>query len=503
MNMQSRFKSSSGRTPEISRREKIVAGFAVAALLFSAAAYSSVPWQAQLVTLALSAASFAFLFLPVGDDCRYSKTARESWSALKRFPLFWFGLALFALMLVQGLNPAFGVMERAFYWKLYSQDFVRWLPSGVDAPYVSESARQGGMNAFRQMVVFGAPWLLLCALRCGVSRRRSWVAMSWVVAVFGVLLVLWGVGMRLSGRTELTPAFGSRNTSFFATFLYQNQAGAWISLVFAVTVSLFVWHWQQARDAGAKGGPHLVVAVIAALLVSAAPFTMSFGGMISLAVLGFVITPLALLSLILRSGAWRGVLLGGAAAGGMLALLAAVFAVTSDYSSVEAKLRHKFETAKSKSLDDRAPLRRATWELICSENGRFAPTGYGAGSYRWVSPAFLVRQPEFRTAAGKLKAQAVYAHCDWLQMLAEWGIAGVALVGGSILWSAWFFLKNIRRRTPALPILLGAIVLFMLHAGMDYLCYSMPLAGMTAFVFVGAERLGLLREVRVAGRKAR
>jgi hypothetical protein len=476
--------------PPVSRREKIIAVWAVACLVFSTCAFSSVPMWAQWGSLILAASAFAFLFLPVGYDNWLSKTPRQSWEALRKFPPFWLGLVLFILMAVQGFNPAWGVVQRTFYWKIFAMDYVTWLPSGVAGPFDSDET-PGGMNAFRQMIIFGGPWLLLCALWVGVERRRTWIAMGWILMLVTLVLVGWGSEMRISHAAELNADYNIGNSSFFGPFLYQNQAGAWVSLILAVSVAVSLWHWENAVARAARSGPHVVCVALIVLLALGIVCTLSFGGMLTSAGVLLGLTPIALLWTLTRSEVSRGVIYGGVVVTLLVVVMGGIFLGTADLSKIEDKLRAKFQLMQKNTLDDRAPLRRATWAMITNNDNERVWAGYGAGSYRWVSPAFFRAQKEFRSEAGKLLARANYAHCDWLQMIAEWGILGGTLVVLALLWGAQYFLKNFRRWLPTGLVLVGAVILFMVHAGMDFLCYSMPLLGLVAFVVTCTARLGL------------
>jgi hypothetical protein len=463
-------------------------------LVVSVAAYSSVPSWAQECSVALSGLAFAFLFLPVGFDDGSSISAGKSLRALLRFPLFWLGLGLLLLMLVQGLNPSLGVVQRTFYWGIYPMETppVPWLPSGVNAPFDSD-VRPWGMNAFREMLIFGGPWLLLCALWVGVERRRTLVTIAWVLLIVALVLVAWGSEMRIEGKQVLTGRYTMRNSSFFGTFLYQNQAGAWLSLMVGVALALGVWHWNNAAERFAQSGPHLLCAAIAVCLVLGAVCTLSFGGMLTISVLLLLVLPVAVLWGWVRNGVSRGVVFGGAVASVLLLTLVGVFYASMDLKAVEGKLLHKFKLVSANSLDDRAPLRRVTWAMIEHDDYERVWTGYGAGSYRWVGRGFFQADKSFSWSNGQLRSWANYAHCDWLQMLMEWGVAGMALVVSAFGWMAWFLLRNAHRWTPVSLVLVCAVLLFMGHATMDFLNYSMPILGLVAFATVGASRWGFAR----------
>ena len=64
---------------------------------------------------------------------------------------------------------------------------------------------------------------------------------------------------------------------------------------------------------------------------------------------------------------------------------------------------------------DRVPIWRDSWKMI-STNPWF---GQGVGSFQWTFPAYETWEPD---------RPALYAHNDYLQMMAECGIAGLGLV---------------------------------------------------------------------------
>jgi hypothetical protein len=445
----------------------------------------------QLTALGISAAAFLFLFVPMFDKKR-SRTPLESAFALVNFPLFWLGLALFALMLAQGLNPAWTTVIQTSSFRitpLAQEQFIPWLPTGVDAP-LSLNQPPNGMNAFRQMVIFGSPWLLLCALWAGVRRRKAFAGIAWAVVTGGLLLVSWGVLMRLNGTHDLLGKYTMANTSFFATFLYQNHAGAWIALLFGLAVALALWHWSRATTLMASGGPHLLGASLALCFALASVCTLSFGSMLTIGVVLFIVVPVAILWHLLRKGVSQNALVGGALASALLALLALAFYATTDLQVVESKLTQKFNLVEKQKIDDRVLFREATWKML--EDKNYNPvTGWGAGSYRWVSPPFYQKIPDFQPHGRSPGIRSNFALCDWLQMAAEWGAGGLAIVAAAFLWMAGWLLMRIRRWTPATLVLTSTLLLFIGHAWMDFLNYSIPLLSLVALVAVATAKFSL------------
>ena len=161
---------------------------------------------------------------------------------------------------------------------------------------------------------------------------------------------------------------------------------------------------------------------------------------------------------------------------------ATLILVIADLNPMIGRFKMKVATYQQVGTDDRAPLRRATWALISDgiPSGR-AWVGYGAGSYRWISPPYQAQQKEMQRD-GKLFYRAIYAHNDWLQMLAEWGIVGLLAVFAALLWLGRHLIRAFHAGHPeTVPLALG-LLLMMAHAWVDLLFWFTPLMFTAAFV---------------------
>jgi tetratricopeptide (TPR) repeat protein len=90
--------------------------------------------------------------------------------------------------------------------------------------------------------------------------------------------------------------------------------------------------------------------------------------------------------------------------------------------------------------------------------------GFGGGSFRWVYPAYKTHW---------MQEWARYAHNEYLQALAEYGVVGLALLilcwGWAVLVFLWHFFKVERDRDAALVAgLLGALAASLVHAVFDF-----------------------------------
>jgi O-antigen ligase len=421
-----------------------------------------------------------------------SRPAAELRGELFRSVPFWAGVALFAYMALQDLNAWGVVVDREAFWAkqgmpgievgkfdVRPQPYLRWLPSGLKAPFSAADTSQPPMNAWRQMMVVGAPWLLFCALSVGLRRRRAYVLLGWVTVLAACAVGVFGFLNQHSSGTILGYPV-PYNTRCFGTFISRNHAGVYLYLHASLALGLTFWHIRRAGDNALKGGPHLVSAFLVFALALLAALTGSTAAVLAVLAVILLATPLAYWFGFpgSRGSRRRIILVTGAA---MLLSAAAVLAL-ADLKPLVERFKAKTETIRQTGADDRAPLRRATWALI--EDGGWqgrAWVGFGAGSYRWISPPYQALQPELRKN-GKLFYRAIHAHNDWLEMLAEWGVLGLLAVGGALAWLGRRLVRAFHAGHPeTVPLALGLLAL-MLHAWVDLLFWFTPLMFTAAFV---------------------
>jgi O-antigen ligase len=91
--------------------------------------------------------------------------------------------------------------------------------------------------------------------------------------------------------------------------------------------------------------------------------------------------------------------------------------------------------------------------------------GVGAGGFRYLFPEYLKYYPEIYKG-GNLYWE--HAHCDWLEIPVELGLAGDLLV---LCGAGWWIAVFVRRRALwsalAVPLILGCLQT-VVHAGFDF-----------------------------------
>ena len=431
-----------------------------------------------------------------------SYPAADARRELFRSVPFWAGVALFAYFAVQDLNAWGVVVDREAFWAKQGlpgievgkfdvrlQPYLRWLPSGLSAPFSSDETSQQPMNAWRMMMILGAPWLLFCALRAGLRRRRSYVILAWVSVLMSGVIGVFGFLSQYSYGTILGYPVPF-NTVCFGPFLCRNHAGVYLYLHVALALALTFWHIRRASGEATRGGPHLVGAFLAFALSLLVALTGSTAGVAVALALMLISVPLAYFFGFPGSRGSRRQII--AITGASMAVAAAAILATADLNPILDRFKQKAAAYQQAGTDDRAPLRRATLSLI-ADGARTERVwvGFGAGSYRWIAPPYQAQQKELQRD-GRLFYRATHAHNDWLEMLAEWGVLGLLPVLAGLLWLGRGIVRAFHAGHPETVPLALVLLLLAAHAAIDLLFWFTPL--MFAAAFIAAAMLCLTEQ---------
>src|SRR6185437_13077101 len=79
---------------------------------------------------------------------------------LIRFPIFWCGALILAVVICQGLNPWWVFQSNADRWWLLRVADVPWLPAGIRAPFTK-------FDGWRQAIIYADGWMLGCSIWIG------------------------------------------------------------------------------------------------------------------------------------------------------------------------------------------------------------------------------------------------------------------------------------------------------------------------------------------------
>lgn len=448
------------RSPQVALHplEKGTLALVVLHLCFLPWALGTVHLWSQLTSLGLALLGFVVAALP------RTYTAAESepparirpLRRLGRFPLFWLGLFVLGYIAVQALNPAWRYRSNAAYWWIEAIDHVRWLPSGMDVPFPIA-------GPWRALIIHASLWLTLCTVWMGLLRRRSFRLLFTFLAVNGGLLAVLGLVQQLTHAKAVFWTIAVRSTSFVASFIYRNHAGAYLNLVLAVAVGLAWWHHDRARRRLERSSPSVVFLFIAAVLAIAALSTVSRG------------TALSLLLFLGVAGArfvWTRFHQPAAprpwAALAALLLLFSGFLAVGLYAIRAQQVWARFEGLlidPVASAWDRTQAHTAAAEMLAER----PVLGWGAGCFRFGFPQYLYRHPDIYYAGIGRRKLWEHAHNDLIEFPLEYGVIGSAALAGSVAWLVWASLRRRGWRNPIAALVLLGAGLTVVHAWADFL----------------------------------
>ena len=424
-------------------------------LCFLPWAFGGVDAWSQLVSGGLALAAMIVALLP----CRPASPAAGrragfrmgTWQRLRRFPIFWAGLALLGYMLAQAMNPAFEYKTDGTAWWLVRLDHVAWLPAGMKAPF-------GETNSWRSMLLWGTCWLTTCALWARLPHRRTILRLLTALSVNGFVFAAFGIAQRAGGAVKI---YGVRSVGFpyfLAAIIYKNHAAAFFSLLTSVTIGLAVHAFWRSRRAGPRSNPGVVLLFFAFILMLAVGLSFSVSG-IALFGAGFLVVVAAAIRQYLKAfPASQGNRLPVILTAGVLLLLAAGLGAASGYRDFRYKARVMIEGNASHSLKTRWLAARRGWEMFTD---RWA-FGWGAGCFEYGFTKYQHKEPEL-THWHQFQLRWEHVHDDWLELLIELGVVGsIPVVLMAVCWFREIIRLRLWRKPPLLPLLggLGALVLY-------------------------------------------
>jgi O-antigen ligase len=355
----------------------------------------------------------------------------------------WPIVALNGLVALSCLTPGFRVVT--------FRSEVLFMPLHVDW-YVPSTAKAG--VSLRALWLFDGLYFSCLNLALAV-RRRHIIRVIFATAVGNALVLsVFGIVQKLAGSTGIF--FGlvrSPQDYFFSSFVYDNHWGAFVILMMGPCIGLALRYIEGEQGKGFFRGPASMGLVAACLLATSVPLSGSRAGTLLIALMLVI----ALFRGIPRiSGALRhsGVSTTSALAGIAIvgAIAVAGFWMTAG-DAIEARAIKTREQAAAmwaeRGLGSRGILYRDTLRMA-----RDRPLfGWGMGSYPTVFSLYNSIKPNLD------KLPQVYhdAHSDWLQSLAELGVAGTSLLGAAVALPS---LSLRRRRISPLPsfLLCGCVI---------------------------------------------
>ena len=455
----------------LSLREWLVCIFATLTLVFTAWSLGGYKTWALHLLFAGGLGTFLASVLPMprswnGYDQQHGNL--KNFKRLLAQPFFWASMCFLVYILTQYLNPSIVQVlgEKSWWVEPMSPPLGANLPSSVKADYEE-------MNALRTLVIQASAISLACGILVGIQRRKSALIILWFFVISGVTMAFVAILQKLSGADKILWVVNVQNVNPWGTFAYRNQGAAFLILVFLITGLLYFLYEKRASIKLKLGGPHLFLLLCTFLLTGSIWLSLSRGGIILSLLMLSVFILLALINVDWSSVKHnlRKLFLLSTVCG----ILAWFFVLNlSDWQEIE-KRWNNLEKITLKIEDyDRYLCSKATFDMAQDQ----LMYGWGAGSFRYIFPIYqteyegLLYFYDHRNMPYGRKIYN-YAHNDWIQFLAEYGIIGTILMG-CLFFS---FMANLRvifkvSRTSACFMMFG-IMIVVIHNFVDFI-FSSP-----------------------------
>lgn len=351
--------------------------------------------------------------------------------------------------------------------------WLRWLPTTAD----------------RARTLAGAlPWLAALAqgaALAGLPLSARATRLVWGgVALNAFLLAAIGAGFHFLGADRMLGAFDVPDTTyFFATFYYKNHWAAYGALggIAGATLAAAAWPAALAGQPAARGRV-VFFGGTALLTLCTLPLPGSRAGLLLAAaiVAGFAAWMAGQLprGAVSRRRRWGAVLLVALALG--IAGFVGRFYLERGRADLARTQQQLARHAAGGMLDLRVELTRDTWRMAQARPW----FGWGVGCYEIVFPVF--QGGYLRDAGGRPTARFEFAHNDWLQVLAETGGWGAALLLGAAGAAS---VRSWRATGPAGRLALAGAALLPLYAWIDFPFHNPAVLLLWTVLVVTAGRL--------------
>ncbi len=296
---------------------------------------------------------------------------------------------------------------------IYDSDFYVFVPLRNFASHLTGSVDYAISAAW---MLRGA--LLLCAILfvVDVSQSSRWLLRLWyTIGLAGGTIAFVGLLQKATGAQmifwQTAPVWGAK--TFFATYYYHGNAGAYLNLVWPLTAGLAVRAFTKPSHPGMRA---LWVSVLILTLAAVLANTSRMAQLIALLLLIALCVQLGPALLRKVSHGEKNIALAG-----VIAILLTLFAL-GQATHLEQPLNRWQSVTKRISSDARWQASRVAIGAL-RDVGFF---GFGPGTFRVVFPSYnnVANKP----APGTWR----FLHEDYLQTVLEWGWVG------SSLWALLF-----------------------------------------------------------------
>lgn len=376
-------------------------------------------------------------WLLVFPQAKTTETLAESrcrvWRSLARDPLMYASVALTLLLLI----PLFNVAAAPFFDEVKKQ----WLnpkPPVTWLPYCADPASHSVL-----LLWFPPALVAVLAAKHGLLKKGKRLLLEGI-CWNGAALAVLGFWQLLSGTKELlwlTPM----DSYFFSTFGYPNFAGAFFTLIAALSVGL--WFYQVAEEADltpscfASTQEETSLLMTHRMLVPVALTTLAAFASLSRAAILLCSLVVVALTVYMLAYVWNRIAAGSrvmiVSVVGALIFAVAVSLVVFKLDSLKAEIRDITVSSVIERVTGSGYYHARVAKQMFYDHPAFGVGGWGYSRYlhQYLTPEEM-KQMQIQGGAN--------VHNDSLQFLAEQGAVGFGLLLGCALllviplfWQAW------------------------------------------------------------------
>ena len=386
----------------------------------------AMPWLLALL------AEISLLFPQRHRGESLSDARGRVWRNLKKDPVAWTALAFLALLAIPFWNR--GLCPCCDYPAIHF-DGASEEPPAAFLPFCVNAGEHGGVFLW-----FACALSAMLAARHALLKRGKRTLVE-LLAWNGMALAILGMVQKIGGaEAPFWTDPGKYKVYFFSSFGYPNTGASWFTLSFALACA--AWRWRAAegeRENEKKSGyfvfwRHNIFLIPAAFCFVGAVLTLSRAGMImvsALAVVQFVHAMVCSLAKMRRSQRARAFAAGFIVLVLSATLVGILFAGGSQRKAkddVRAEIAREVESIGTRGVLDRLTGRNDNSVDLALRIWRKWPVfGCGGWGFRhFAIPAMTAE--EFKPAADQYNGGGANVHNDYIQFLAEHGVAGVLLL---------------------------------------------------------------------------
>ena len=299
---------------------------------------------------------------------------------------------------------------------IYDSEFSLFVPLRNFVPFLTGSVDYANSSAWMSR---GALLLGTILFVSDLSQSSRWLLRLWyVIGLVGGSIAFLGLLQKATGAQMIfwqpppPPEFGV--TTFFATYFYHGNAGAFLNLVWPLSAGLVIRAFTRQSQPGMRALWTIVFIVTIAGVLANTSRMAQVVALVLLVVIGLHFGPGLLRRL---PGAQKSVAIAGA-----LAIVLALIAL-AQATHLEQPLN------RWQSVGERIPA-DARWQASRVALGALPGAGFfgfGPGTFRVVFPGYNIGSGHAVPGSWR------FLHEDYLQTVLEWGWLG------SSLWALLFF----------------------------------------------------------------